>query len=77
MWSFYKTHASLPFQIFSPVLLKGSLVLMICQKMTKMPIICNIPDRVVAVRVGPIFTKEDGEPNALAQGEEPWGVPRM
>lgn len=46
---------------------------MVCQKMTKIPIICNIPDRLVAMRVGPILAKEDGEPSALTQGEEPWG----
>lgn len=46
-------------------LLKGSFVLMICQKIAKKtptsPIVFNIPDRLVALRVSPIFiTREWG-----------------
>lgn len=32
---------------------------MICQKITKMPMICNIPNRLVAIRVGPIWTMRE------------------
>lgn len=39
-----------------------------------MPITCNIPDRLITVRVGPVFTKEDGEPDALTQGGQPGGL---
>lgn len=45
-WSFHKTLAS---QKFNLAYLKGSFVLMICEKIIKMPIICNIPDRLVAI----------------------------
>lgn len=37
------------------VLLKGSSVLMICQKITKKPVIFNISGRLVALRVGTAF----------------------
>lgn len=51
-------------------LLKGSFVLMICQKITKMPITLNIPDRWVALRVGSIFTMKEWGTECYPSPEE-------